>query len=42
MAAPRITHIVEVIGAQYMAAKAPPSGKTLIGHLHGATADFVN
>ena len=37
---PWIANVVKVVGAENVAAKAPPSGVYLVGHLFGTQADF--
>ena len=42
VAAPRIAHVVEIVGAEHVAAEAPAVGEALVGHVGGADADVVD
>src|SRR5215475_872743 len=41
-AAPRVLHVMEIVGAEHVAAESPAPGVALVGHAGGAEADVVD
>src|SRR6478609_9804121 len=39
---PRILHVMEVVGAKHMTAKAPTLRKAFLEHMHGTLTNFVH
>src|SRR6516162_7740433 len=42
IAAPRVAHVMEIIGAEDVPAKTPAGGEALVRHLHRAEPDIVD
>ena len=41
-AAPRVSHVMEVVGAEHVPAHTPARSEAFVGHLHSAEPDLVN